>query len=125
MAAGSIGSRRISFTLKVRRTIFTGTRDAAYEIISRKGATYYAVAAGLLRIVEAILRDQNTVLSVSSLVRDAEGVGDVCLSLPTIVNRGGVERVLRLELSAQERERLRASAQILRATIDQLPLERA
>ena len=50
--------------------IFEQTRDAAYQIIERKGATYYAVAAGLMRIVEAILRDQSTVLSVSSLIDD-------------------------------------------------------
>ena len=50
------------------------TRDAAYQIIERKGATYYAVAAGLMRITEAILRDQNTVLSVSSLVKNYYGI---------------------------------------------------
>jgi L-lactate dehydrogenase len=67
--------------------IFKQTRDAAYHIIQRKGATYYAVAAGLMRIVEAILRDQHTILSVSSMVTDYYGISDVCLSLPTIVNR--------------------------------------
>ena len=65
----------------------SATRNAAYQIIERKGATYYAVAAGLVRIVEAILRDQQTVLSVSSLVPDAYGVGEICLSLPTVVTR--------------------------------------
>ncbi len=74
------------------------TRDAAYQIIQRKGATYYAIASGLLRIVETILRNQSTVLTVSSLINDQYGISDVCLSLPTIIDRGGVERVLRLEL---------------------------
>jgi L-lactate dehydrogenase len=107
--------------------IFIQTRDAAYRIIERKGATYYAVAAGLMRIVEAILRDQSTVLSVSSLVDDdvSFGVGEVCLSLPTVIGRGGVERVLRLELSPSEADALRRSADILRATIGQLGLEGA
>lgn len=103
--------------------IFRQTRDAAYHIIERKGATYYAVAAGLMRIVETILRDQSTVLSVSSLIEDYYGVDDVCLSLPTVVNRGGVERVLRLELSPQEVEGLRQSARVLRETLAQLNLE--
>jgi L-lactate dehydrogenase len=100
--------------------IFEQTRDAAYHIIARKHATYYAVAAGLMRIIEAILRDQNTVLSVSSLVNGDYGIQDLCLSLPSIVNRSGIERVLRLNLSAEEEQKLRASAQVLRATLDQL-----
>lgn len=95
--------------------IFHQTRDAAYHIINRKGATYYAVAAGLMRIVEAILRNQNTVLSVSSLIDGYYGLSDVCLSLPTVINRNGVERVLRLGLSAQEIAGLRRSAEVLKA----------
>ncbi|HYG99624.1 MAG TPA: L-lactate dehydrogenase [Terriglobales bacterium] len=102
--------------------IFQQTRDAAYHIIKRKGATYYAVAAGLMRIVEAILRDQSTVLSLSSLVENYCGISDVCLSLPTIVNRSGVERVLRLDLSQEEVGGLRNSAGILKQTIAQLSL---
>ena len=100
--------------------IFTATRDAAYEIIERKGATYYAVAAGILRIVEAIVRDQRTVLSVSSLIRDYNGIDDVYLSLPTVVHRDGVERVLRIDLSVAEFDGLRASARVLRETIEAL-----
>lgn len=102
--------------------LFRQTRDAAYEIIKRKGATYYAVAAGLIRIVEAILRDQNTVLSVSSIVENYCGIEDVCLSLPTIVNRSGVERVLRLDLNEAETEGLRNSARVLKHTIAKLEL---
>ena len=94
--------------------IFERTRTAAYEIINRKGATYYAIGTGLLRIVEAIVRDQNTVFSVSSLISDYYGIGDICLSLPTVVDRGGAERVLRLELSDDEAAKLRASADVLR-----------
>ncbi len=97
--------------------IFKQTRDAAYHIIQRKGATFYAVAAGLMRIVEAILRDQHTVLSISSLVSDYYGIDGLCLSLPTIVNRNGVEKVLRLEINEQERAALKHSADILKKTI--------
>ncbi len=100
--------------------IFSQTRDAAYEIISRKGATYYAVAAGLIKITEAILRDQNTVLSISSLISDYYGIDGVCLSLPTVISRRGIERVLRLELSPGEARGVRKSAEVLRATIDSL-----
>lgn len=105
---------------RVRDEIFRHTRDAAYEIIDRKGATYYGVAAGLLRIVEAIVRDQRTVLSVSSLVRGWAGIEDVYLSLPAVIGRGGVQHVLQPELEATEVEGLRASAAVLRGTLDEL-----
>ncbi len=97
-----------------RREIVKATRDAAYQIIERKGATYYAVAAGLVRIVQAILRDQHTVLSVSSLISDFYGIDDVYLSLPAVVGRRGIERTLALNLSAEEASALRRSAALLR-----------
>lgn len=100
--------------------IFKQTRDAAYAIIERKGATFYAVAAGLMRIVEAVLRDQHTILSVSSAITGAYGISDVCLSLPTIIGRNGVERVLRLELTPAEQAGLRNSAEVLKNTIRSL-----
>jgi len=103
--------------------IFRQTRDAAQHIISRKGATYYAVAAGLMRIVEAIVRNQRTVLSVSSLVHDYYGIDDVCLSLPTVVSRSGIESVLRLNLNQQEVEALQHSAAVLEETRGQLAIE--
>jgi L-lactate dehydrogenase len=96
--------------------IFRRTRDAAYHIIERKGATYFAVAAGLMRIVEAILRDQRTVLSVSSLITDYYGVDNLCLSLPAVVGRNGIERVLRLHLNETEERALRHSAEVLKKT---------
>ena len=98
--------------------IFAHTRDAAYAIIERKGATYYAVAAALLRIVEAIVRDQRTVLSVSSLVDGPYGLHDVCLSLPSVIGRDGVEDVLTLSLAPDEEAALHRSASLLRETLD-------
>lgn len=100
--------------------IFRQTRDAAYAIIERKGATFYAVAAGLLRIVEAILRNQHTILSVSSSITCAYGISDVCLSLPTVLGRKGVERVLHVALSPSEQAGLRHSAEVLKLTIASL-----
>jgi L-lactate dehydrogenase len=102
--------------------IYQQTRDAAYQIIQRKGATYYAVANGILRIVEAILRDQKTVLSLSTLVNDFYGIDDVYLSLPCVVNISGIERFLRLELDPKEIEGLQASARVLKDLIEKLEL---
>lgn len=93
--------------------IFKQTRDAAYAIIERKGATYYAIGLGLLTIVEAILRDQHTVLTVSSLMSGQYGVSDICISLPTIVGAGGVEEVLNLSMSAEEEAAFQHSAATL------------
>ena len=103
-----------------RERITEEVRRAAYEIIERKGATYYAIGGGLLRIVEAIVRDQRTVLSVSSLINDYYGIDDVCLSLPTIIGAGGIEQVLRVGLSPGEATALRRSAAVLRETIASL-----
>jgi L-lactate dehydrogenase len=111
-----------AYDAQAMEDIFLRTRDAAYHIIERKGATYYAVAAGLMQITQAILRDQSSVLSVSSLIEDYYGVGEVCLSLPTVVDRGGVESVLRLELSSEEADKLKHSAGILKATVQTLGL---
>lgn len=105
-----------------RQGIYERTRDAAYHIIQRKGATYYAVAAGLIQITAAILRDQNTVLSVSTRMEEYCGIRDVCFSLPTVLNAGGVARVLPLPLNETEREQLRKSAEVLKATIARLEL---
>jgi L-lactate dehydrogenase len=102
--------------------IFRNTRDAAYQIIERKGATYYAVAAGLLRIVEAILRNQSTVLSISSYIQDFYGIQDVYLSLPSVIDQGGIERVLNLALDPSEIKGLQGSADMLKGLISQLVL---
>lgn len=101
-----------------RDEIASETRRAAYEIISRKGATYYAIAAGLVRIIEAIVRDENSVLTVSSLVQDFPGLEDVCFSLPSILNRQGVSATLKVPLSANETNSLNRSAQVIRSAID-------
>jgi len=115
-------AQAMSYDAEAMRQIFLQTRDAAYRIIERKGATYYAVAAGLMRITQAILRNQKTVLSVSSVIREFHGLDDVCFSLPTVVDRGGVEDVLRLELDDSEVSKLRESAELLRKTIQSLDL---
>jgi L-lactate dehydrogenase len=91
-------------------------RRAAYEIIERKGATYYAIGLGVRHVVEAIMRDQNTVLTVSTLMTGQFGISDICLSLPSIVDHGGVEGVLMPSLSDEEVDALRRSADVLKET---------
>ncbi len=89
---------------------------AAYEIIERKGATFYAIGLAVRQLVEAILRDHNTVYTVSTLLTGQLGAEDVCLSLPSIVDRGGVEGVLVPGISDQEAAAFRRSADLLHET---------
>ena len=100
--------------------IFEQTRNAAYEIIQRKRATYYAIGLGLLTLVEAILRDQNTVLTVSSPMRGQYGVDGIAISMPSIVGRTGVGEVLNLTISDEELAAFQSSAQTLKERLAQL-----
>ena len=102
--------------------IFEEVKNAAYRIIEYKGATYYAIALALVRIAGAILRDENSVLPVSSLINDYYGASDVCLSLPSIVNKTGIVKVLPLELSGEEQEQFKHSAQTLKDIIGKLKI---
>ena len=97
--------------------IFDRVRNAAYEIIRLKGATYYAIALGATRMLEAILRDQNTVTTASVLLQGEYGIEDVCLSLPIILGRDGVREVIRIPLSDEEAGKLRKSAEVLKGTL--------
>lgn len=99
------------------RAIEERVRNAAYEIIRRKGATNFAIAAALTRIVEAILRDEASVLTVSTLLSGEYGIDQVCLSLPAVVGRRGVLRVLPVPLQADEVTGIRNSAAGIRAAM--------
>jgi len=92
-------------------------RNAAYEIIQRKGATNYAIAASLKRIIEAVVRDQGSVLTVSTLLEGQYGVSGICMGLPAVVDRGGVRRMLPVPLSPDETVRLHHSATAVQATV--------
>ena len=105
-----------------REEINRQVRDAAYEIIARKGATHFAVATGLVRIVESILRNQNSILTVSNLISGYYEIDDVYLSLPAIINEKGVRNLLELNLDFKEQRALRESACQIRATLDNLDL---
>lgn len=105
-----------------RDEIFVQVRDAAYHIIARKQATYYAVGLALVEICETILRHENSVLTVSTLLDDYLGVSDVYLSVPTILNRHGVSRLIELELSEEELRAFQYSAATIRQVMDELSI---
>lgn len=100
-----------------KEEIFHNTRDAAYQIIEAKGATYYAIALALDRICTAILRNEAAVLNVSTLLQNYYGISDVYLGVPCVVDRGGVREVLQLSINEKEQELLRKSAEKLKGLI--------
>lgn len=108
------GPTGTAFDEAATHAIFTRTRDAAYEIIQRKHSTYYAIGIALLAIVEAILRDQRTVLTVGVPMRGEYGVVGMAVSLPNIVGRRGAEEVLTIPMSDEEVRAFQRSAQTLK-----------
>jgi L-lactate dehydrogenase len=115
--ADFVGANGQGYSLPALEQIFMQTRGAAYEIIKRKRATYYAIGLGLLAITEAVLRDQHTVLTVSSPMSGQYGVSDIAISLPTIIGRNGIEEVLSLPLSDVEISGFQHSAQVLKENL--------
>lgn len=100
--------------------IFFNVRTAGYQILRGKGVTNYAVALAVSRILEAVLHNEGRILPVSSLLSDYRGMSDVCLSIPCIVNRGGVEQPLPIPMSAAEETGLRASADAITKVVRSL-----
>jgi L-lactate dehydrogenase len=114
------GANGQGYDEKKLNAILEQTRNAAYEIIKRKKASYYAIGLGLLSVVEAVLRDQHTVMTVSSLLTGQYGVSGIANSLPSIVGRNGIESVLEVPMNAEERQKFQASSQILKDRLSQL-----
>ena len=98
----------------VKKVIENDVKNAAYEIINRKKATYFAIGLAVNRIVEAIFRDENSILTVSSLYDGQYGISDMYLAIPSIVNRGGVKDILEIPISKEEEEKLKKSAEVLK-----------
>ncbi|WP_454193826.1 L-lactate dehydrogenase [Paenibacillus sp. Marseille-Q7038] len=97
--------------------IFVNVRDAAYHIIERKGATYYAIGMALARVTKAILGNENSILTVSSLLEGHYGQDDLYIGVPAIVNRGGVREVIEIDLNEEEKAKFNHSAKVLKELI--------
>lgn len=96
------------------------TRKDAYKIISGKGATYYGIASALTHIVETIMHDSKKIIPLSSVLTGQFGLSNIALSLPCILGRSGIERVIDLPLSVSEQEMLQKSASSLRSHLDEM-----
>lgn len=102
--------------------IYEDVRDSAYQIIERKGATYYGIAMAVARIAECIVKDEQAVLPVSVILGGEYGLSGLALSIPSVVGKNGVEKVLEIPLNAKERDALCNSAVQLNRVIETLDL---
>ena len=102
------------------QSTFERVRDAAYSIIEAKGATYYAIAESVKRIVTAIVRDERAILPVSTLLTGQYGISDVCLGVPCVVGKNGIEEILQIPLSEEEKKRFVRSANALQNAISNI-----
>ena len=112
------------FCLEEMQKLSLEVRDAAQQIIEAKKATYYGIGMALVRIVRAVLSNANSVLTVSVRLRGEYGERDVYAGMPCIVNRNGVDRVLELNLTEDEREQFRRSCRILQENYEGIDLRR-
>ena len=102
--------------------LYREVRDSAYEIIRRKGATYYGIAMAVGRIAACIVKDERAVLPVSVVLSGQYGLEGLALSIPSIVGRNGLKEILEIPLSGEERQALDASARQMKAAIASLSL---
>ena len=104
------------------KELYDDVRDSAYEIIKKKGATYYGIAMSVRRIATCILRDERSILPVSSLIQGHYGLEGLCMGVPTVVGSDGIEKVLDINLSGEEQLELMHSADELKKILASLDL---
>lgn len=97
--------------------IFVSVRDAAYQIIDRKGATFYGIGMSLVRITKAILYNENSILTVSAFLNGEYGHNDVYVGVPAIINRSGIREIIEIELNEKEKEQFDHSVNVLKQTM--------
>jgi L-lactate dehydrogenase len=105
---------------KVQQQIEDEVRDSAYHIIDYKGSTNFAIFLALVQIVAAIVRNQHSVLTVSTLLNGEYGLHDVCISIPCILSQHGVEQIIVEKLTRDELQALVHSATVLKKTSDEV-----
>ena len=105
---------------KSMREIGESVKNSAYEIISRKKATYYGIAMSVERICEAVMRDEKSILPVSNAMHGEFGISGVSLSIPAVVGRDGIEHIVPISIDGDEMTRLQISAKVLRDTMRSL-----
>ena len=118
VSGASVGGQHITnfpnFSAEKVVAAYQKTRDAAYKIIKAKGSTYYGIASVAARLVEAILRDEKSIFPVSIPLHDYYEQNGVALSVPCVIGRGGVEEIIDIKLSWEEKQQLEKSVETLK-----------
>ena len=97
----------------VLENIYKQVQQEAYEIINKKKATYYGIGMGLTKIIKAILNDEHEILTVSTYLNGEYGQNDIFIGVPAIVNASGIQEILNLKLSEEEKEKFNYSCSVL------------
>lgn len=117
----SIGGQKVQdmegYSKEKMDEIFKKTKNAAYEIIAKKGATYYAIGLAIEEIVGAIIKDEDKIFPVSSYLDNYYDESGVCLSTPCVIGRGGIKKRIQLPLNEDEQKSLHKSAEVLKKII--------
>lgn len=100
--------------------LYEDVKNSAYEVIAKKGATYYAIAMTVRRIAKVIIRNEHSVMPVSCYTDGHYGVSDVCIGIPAIVGENGIEKVLDIPLSKEENEQLLQSVSTLKNVLSDI-----
>lgn len=108
---------------KATQEIAEKVKNSAYDIIQKKRATYYGIAMAVKRICEVIIRDEKSILPVSSMMHGEYGIHDVVLSMPAIVGKNGVETKVPILLNEEEQEKLRSSAETLKQILSECDID--
>lgn len=114
----NVGLQKISdyLTIDELNDIYLKVRDAAYEIINKKGATYYGIGMCLVRITNAILGDENSIITVSGYDKE----NDVFVGMPYIINKNGIDRKIYVDLNHEETDKLQKSIDIIKEAINNI-----
>ena len=121
VSIGGVPAKKLTgMTKKTKTNIEHDVRRKAYNIIQKKGATYFGIGLVAADIVEAIIYDQHTILPVTARLSSWNGISDICLGAPTIIGRSGVIEHWPLKLDMSERKKLATSAKLLRSYVKQV-----
>lgn len=103
-----------NYSMEELDEIFINVRDAAYQIINKKGATYYGIAMGLIRLTKAILNNENSIVTVSAYLDGHYGHDGLYIGVPAVVNQNGIREIINLQLSEAEKEKFDHSVSVLK-----------
>lgn len=104
-----------NFDASIAETCYQDTKNAAYRIIHDQGFTCYSIATAIREITEAIFENKNLVLPVSTMITDYYGHSDVCLSVPCVIGRNGIEKIIQIPLNEKEQELLSNSVKVIKS----------